>query len=282
MAPPEFLGTAGTEGVDFAFDAAKEQAAVVGGEVVSFVKGITAEQRADVVNATLLAQLIAKKKLPEPKNLDDILAWYRHYFDALSQIGFVTQGLGFAEYVDARDTFEAHQAIIEVATALLAGSPGALVVIKKALEALQKMSGDSPWITLFNKESRSAETAHFQASMVSTDDSGPFLISIVAFGIKAESKVTQVLFFKFRKDKVKLVHHQGKVSINTQVLEAIRQDVAQKLVAATGRAYTQSRATAEAPQHTAQSTGIQCAGEGGGAAGACRGGGTVAALDRRS
>ena len=40
------------------FDAAKQQAAVVGSDVMSFVKKITAEQRKDLVNASLLAQLV--------------------------------------------------------------------------------------------------------------------------------------------------------------------------------------------------------------------------------
>jgi hypothetical protein len=39
------------------FDAARDQAMVVGSEVVSFVQGITAEQRSDIVNSALLAQL---------------------------------------------------------------------------------------------------------------------------------------------------------------------------------------------------------------------------------
>lgn len=44
------------------FDAAKQQAAVVGSDVMSFVKAITPEQRTDLVNASLLAQLVANKR----------------------------------------------------------------------------------------------------------------------------------------------------------------------------------------------------------------------------
>jgi hypothetical protein len=36
-----------------ALDAGKDQAAVVGREVIAFVKGVTPEQRADIVNASL-------------------------------------------------------------------------------------------------------------------------------------------------------------------------------------------------------------------------------------
>ena len=61
---------------DFAFDTAKEQAAVVGSDVISFITGITPEQRSDLVNATLLAQLVAKKKHPLPQDIKGVIAWY--------------------------------------------------------------------------------------------------------------------------------------------------------------------------------------------------------------
>lgn len=148
----------------FDFDAAKEQVAVVGSDVIAFATGITPEQRGDVVNATLLA-----------------------------------------------------------------GTPAALAVVKKTLEALQKMSADSPWITLFHRESQSANTARFQVSLVNADEASPFLISLVAFGLQATNEITQVLFFKFHKNTVKLQHHYGKATINFQVLEGVRKDIATKL-----------------------------------------------------
>ena len=64
--------------------------------------------------------------MSEPKTLADVGAWYDTYFDALSQLGFAIQDKAFAEYRASSDTFEAHEAILEVAGALLAGSPGAL------------------------------------------------------------------------------------------------------------------------------------------------------------
>jgi len=172
----------------FDFDAAKEQAAVVGSDVIAFATGITPEQRGDVVNATLLAQLVAKRRVPEPKTLPDLISWYEHYFDVLSRVGFAIQDRGFAEYVEKSDTFEAHEAILEVAATLLAGAPAALAVVKRTLEALQKMSADSPWITLFHRESQSANTARFQVSLVNADEASPFLVSLVAFGLQATTR----------------------------------------------------------------------------------------------
>ncbi len=217
----------------FSFDAAKDQATVVGSDVISFVKGVTPEQRNDIVNASLLAQLVAKRKVADPKTLEEVRAWYGDYFDVLSRIGFVIQDKGFAEYKERSENFEAHEAILAVAAALLAGSPGALALVKITLEALQKMSADSPWITLFNRESQSANTARFQVSLVDQDENARFLVSLIAFGLEARATLTQVLFFKFRSNEVKLNHHSGKVTINAQLLANVRDQIAGKLVAYT-------------------------------------------------
>jgi hypothetical protein len=213
----------------FDYDAAKAQAAVVGADLVAFVAGVTPEDREDIVNASLLAQLVAKKKVASPTSLDGWTRWYDAYFDVLSRIGFAIQDKGFSVYSEKSDDFQAHEAILEVATALLGNAPGALAAITSTLKALQKMAPNESWIRLFNRESQSANTARFQTTLVGLDADGKLFVSLVAFGLEATTKVTQVLFFKFKANTVKLQEHSGKVSINRDVLAGVRDQVAQKL-----------------------------------------------------
>jgi hypothetical protein len=211
-------------------DAAKQQAAVVGGEVIAFVTGVTAEQRADIVNASLLAQLVAKKNVPSATTLAGVTAWYDSYFETLANIGFAVQDQGFAEYHERSDTFQAHAAILDVAALLLGAAPAALALVKTTLEALQKMDERSPWITLFDRESQSANTARFQVGLVEQDATHGLLLSLMAFGLEARLDVTQVLFFKFRTNDVRLQHHSGKVAINAPMLAALRPAIGARLV----------------------------------------------------
>src|SRR5690348_4479244 len=83
----------------------KTQALVVGSDVMSFVTGVTPERRQDLVNASLLAQLVATKRVPDPTNLQ---AWYDAYFEVLTNLGFAIQDRQFAEYSEKSDDFEAH------------------------------------------------------------------------------------------------------------------------------------------------------------------------------
>lgn len=230
-APPDLgLGFTTDQATEPAFETAKTQAAVVGADIVAFATGVTAETRKDIVHATLLAQLVAKKRIPKPTTLDDWAAWYDAYFDTLTNVGFSAQDRGFATYSTKGDSFEAHQEIIGLATALFGAGTTAVLAITKTLEALHKLDESSPWITLFDRESRSANTARFQATIAVPDEaSGSVLISMVAFGLEAKTIKTQVLFFKFRSEEVKLKNYSGKVSIDADVLAEVRDDIRKKL-----------------------------------------------------
>lgn len=212
------------------FDAARDQAMVVGSEVVSFVQGITAEQRSDIVNSALLAQLRAKKIVPEPRSLAEVRDWYREYFDVLGNIGFVTQQAHLQRYQTSGDGFEAHEAVLDVAATLLTGAPTALALVTSTVKALQKMDAGNPWVTIFNRESRSANTAHFQVSTVDRDPNGELFVALTAFALEARQRITQVLFFKFRENDVEIENHAGKASINAVLLAGLRAQISQKLL----------------------------------------------------
>jgi hypothetical protein len=202
----------------------KTQALVVGSDVMSFVQGVTAERRQDLVNASLLAQLVATKRVPDPTNIQ---AWYDAYFEVLTNLGFAIQDRQFAEYTEDSEDFKAHEAIINIASTLLGGAPMALALIKTTLEALKT---DGPWLTLFTRESQSAKTAKFQVTLGEPGQGDQFLVSLMAFALTARANLTQLLIFKVRSNDATLKHVSGKVTINPEVLTNVRDDVSRRLV----------------------------------------------------
>lgn len=230
---PSVSRSAARELPSFDFESARQQALVVGSELVSFVPAIRPEERSDIVNALLLAQLRAKKGVPLPGDLASVRNWYQQYFEVLSRIGFLIQQSNLQKYENQGEGFEAHEAVLEVAATLLVGAPTALAVLTTTLQALKKMDASNPWITLFNRESRSANTAHFQVSSVDRDADGSVFVVLTAFALEAKSNITQVLFFKFRSNEVKIENSAGRAAINSAVLAAVRPDIARKLAGLT-------------------------------------------------
>jgi hypothetical protein len=221
-------GLEGTSAVDSALDTGKNQASVVGSDVISFVNGVTAEQRQDLINSVLLAQLVAKVQIPDATKIYD---WYNAYFNVLKQVGWLVQDEGFETYHAASEGFEAHEAIIGLATVLLAPNPTALAVVKAALDSLKRMDASSPWLTIFDRESQTAQTARFQVSVASPTKDSQFLVTLMAFGLEARSTLTQVLFFKFHANDALLKHYSGKITIDAQVLAGVRDMIRDKLAA---------------------------------------------------
>jgi hypothetical protein len=228
--PPVTRGGIERDGEVIDFNAQKNQAMVVASDIISFVKGVSNERRQDIVNASLLAQLVANKKVPDKAR---IIEWYNAYFDVLENIGWVIQDKSFSSYTEEADGLEAHEAILKVATVFLGASPTALAVVISTLEALKSMDSSKSWVTIFDRESKQAKTGHFQIALAEQGDNDQFFVSLMAFSLKAESTITQILFFKIRNDEVELDKCSGKVTINDEVLSSIRERVKQKIAAHT-------------------------------------------------
>jgi hypothetical protein len=218
---------AGTGPVDLALDSARNQAAVVGSEIVSFVSGVPAARREAIVNSSLLAQLVAKDRVPDPRKIYD---WYDAYFDVLMNIGWLLQDRSFAQYRESSKNLEAHQAILAVATTLLGAAPTALALVKTTIDSLQSMDKDSPWITLFSRESQFGKAAKFQISVAEQAADGRVLVSLMAFGLEAKTTITRVLFFKAKASEATLRHYAGQVGINVDVLDGVGPDIKRKVI----------------------------------------------------
>lgn len=196
-------------------DAAKEQATVVGSDVLSFVTGVTAAGRDAIIHSSLLAQLVAKKKVPNADNTD---AWYEAYFDTLTNVGWVIQERQFAVYEEKEKNFDAHKAVLEVVKVVLGPAAGALEIVTKTINALHSMNENQPWITIFNRESRAGKIGRFQITLVNQETEKDFLVTLMAFSMTAKATLTQVLFFRAKSSEVTLRHTKSQVTIASDIV----------------------------------------------------------------
>jgi hypothetical protein len=200
------------------FDDAKHQAVIAGSEVVTFTQSVEADFREAISDSALIAQLAANAKF---KLEQDPIAWFDHYYSVLGGLGWTTQSRDTAEYKLNKDGLEVHEAVLDVVKVFLGPIPGAVKLVEIALGSLKKMNQDSPFITLFNKESERANVGRFQFTLV-RQEGNSFLADGMSFALKAQNKVTQVLFFKLHKTKATLRRSLAQVSIGADALEGLR------------------------------------------------------------
>jgi hypothetical protein len=224
-APPAFRAAARDAAPPVDAEVEHRRAALVGSEIVSFVDGVTPQRRRLVVQSTLLAQLAAKRKVP---NAAKVFDWYRAYLDVLGNIGWAIQDTSFRNCSSFAEGFDAHEAIAAAAAEQLGPGP-ALAAVMATVQALQKAGGGTPWFTLFSRESQKASTAHFQISLVHGGGGDAFLVSLMAFAITAEQDVTQVAFFRFDTRRASLDQLSAQVTVGLEPGSDIAEAIAAKV-----------------------------------------------------
>jgi hypothetical protein len=206
----------------------KNQAVVLGSAVISFARGISAETRQVVADSTLFAQLTANKQVPDE---NEIGKWYEKYFEVLTSVGWTLANRSFVNYQASSDDVDVTQAVLSIAAGLLGGAGAtAFQLVKAALEALTKGAEDQPWITLFKRESQRSQAGRFQVAVIHPDADSGFVVSSMAFSLRATSTLTHVLFVKVRRDVAEFRQASGDVTINEKVVASVSPIIGQKLI----------------------------------------------------
>lgn len=204
------------------------QSLVVGSGLIVAAENVPVQTREDLVNCTLFAQLAASGAVSDPRRIAE---WYDAYFKTLTALGWAQSDTQFEEYEFGSKNAEAHQAIIKVLTVLLGPQAAALMVVKTALDALQSMNENSPWITLFERRAKTGKSARFQVATAQLDPGGLLQAALVGFELEAKSTLTQVLFFKYASSSTHLKYAAGKATIYEAALQDQREAIAARLAA---------------------------------------------------
>ena len=79
------------------------------------------------------------------------------------------------------------------------------------------------------QDCRRLKAGRFQISVAEPDTKGGVLVTMLAFALKAEKTVTQVLFFKVKKTEATFRKNEGKASINMDALKDLREPIRKKV-----------------------------------------------------
>ena len=205
-----------------------ELAVTIGSQIASFAKSIEPELKEKITNAFLFAQQAADKHLEDVPEATS-LVWYHMYGKVLSQIGWTYETDASQDKEFKGTSAAVHEEILPILTLALGGAAiASSTMLIKVLEGLNKMDEDSPWITLFNKESQRARENQFQLSHVDKVDGAP-RITLVNLSLTAKISVTQVLFFRLDNDNSTLQYSQRRLSVNEPIFSEVAPDIAARL-----------------------------------------------------
>jgi hypothetical protein len=201
----------------------KQQAMLVDKSLISFVSGVNAVNRADILESTLLAQLGAKARM---KDDSDIIGWYKAYVEILSKTGWAIEGGDIQNFTAKANVTEIQSVIIDILTAAF-GSGLAQIVIK-ALESIKTLADSTGKIEAFEKNTHTETSGSFQIG-VATQEGGAVSINLGTFLIKSTKKITHILFVKLSHDETELQYASGKLTLDQDIYAGLRSLIRQKL-----------------------------------------------------
>lgn len=204
-------------------DIKKPEAFVDKGSVVSFVAGVSGQNREDVLNSTLLAQLAADKK---HNRETEVMDWYAYYTSVLGKVGWVSQGFNWQKYTSKKMSFTMDEAVLDIAAAALTGQEE--LVVAAALDALRNLPKKDGRLQLFNHSASSDKEGNFQIS-VCTETDGAVAMKTMAFYFSADQSSTDVLFFNFSAASTTLSQATDAQTLNSDIYAQVRAAVITKL-----------------------------------------------------
>jgi hypothetical protein len=186
---------------------------VTGGNLVEFDGEVSPALRTSVALSLLAAQRVATN--------DQVVAnpdqWLNRYLTVLENLNWTVEGGGKVEQAFDSINVGVHQAIIPFLTAALGGPVAATSLIVTALKQLKTMDEDSPWITLFDRESRRFNVSEYHFTRVAVQ-ADRVLLHLSAARFDATYGKTQVLFFKITKQKARFEMVNSRLAADTQLL----------------------------------------------------------------
>ena len=220
-----------TRDVDIAKTAAEftsgQQALVIDTHLAEFKPAVGQALRPTISYGLLLGQLAAEKAIA---NGGDTKQWFTTYNSVMGNSGWVLQTGEFAKQELSDTNVALHKAIIPVLALALGPAAAAGSIILKALEGLQSMDQDSPWLTLFQEKCQTVTGAKFGVSVVDAGPGGGASLQSAYFSIEASQKITQILFLKIATLGATMNGAKSSLSIADQVI-ADTKDALQKKVA---------------------------------------------------
>lgn len=191
--------------------------------IVSFVGGVSRENRQDILDSTLLAQLAAGHLYPDPQ---DLKKWYEKYTEVLRNIGWSIQANEFSEVASSGSLFEMKNAILGIVSAAFGGNYVAIVT--KVLDALKGLSDSDSKIVAFEKNTHSAGKGTFQLALVE-EVNDAVALRMAGFIISTTSEVKRILFFSSKKESATVSSNSMACTLNKEVYATVRNTVKQKL-----------------------------------------------------
>lgn len=202
----------------------EDSADVVGDSVVSYIGGLTPQEKEDVSDSALFAQIGASEYFnPETQRRE----WYKKYTEVLTHLGWVTTNDAYQEYKPSGISFTMDEAALQIIAAV--AGPNKLLFLRLAKAAFDALSKDEGALQLFDSKSKTNNSGNFQILPCVRSEDGDLMLLVNCMQFTSKKNVTKVLFFKFSSEEVTVYRAAAVRNLNKRAYNAVRKIVQDKV-----------------------------------------------------
>lgn len=199
-----------------------ESAFVAGNSIVSFVSGLSLQNREDVLNSTLLMQMAADKRFDKTRQSK---LWFKFYTEGLGKLGWTVSNSALQEYKPVQQSFTVDQIVLEILETV-AGASGFAPILQRSFDSLR----DKPEaLQVFKENSSSGSISTFQIMPCSQTEEGDVAMLLNCMQMVKQINSREILFFTFKDSDVKIYRSAQMAVFNTKIYSHAREAVIEKL-----------------------------------------------------
>ncbi|MXP65873.1 hypothetical protein E0493_21205 [Roseomonas sp. M0104] len=198
--------------------------AVDGNMVESFVDGVTGQQKIDVLNSCLLAQLAANAKF---KRVEQPVEWSNAYGTILMNLAWVVPTFSFRNLRTSAQRFTIDQVILKLVQGFL--NPDQISKLTATMEAMKALESNDRRFVIFERNAKKQSDGNFQINSVGASAGGTLSMKFNAYAFDTNTEVTNILWFSFSGNSTSLKVSQSTFVLNEQVYARLRDPIVNKL-----------------------------------------------------
>lgn len=202
------------------------QAAVDAGTLLSFVEGVSPQEKDDILFSIQLAQRGASGAFDRFTQTE---SWYRKYIEILENLGWAAEQMAFARYDQSEGELRMDQAALAIITAI--ATQNQLAVLQQAVTALEGLAENDKTIRLFDFHTSAEMSGNFQIGAVQKADNDALSLAMGAFYFRSLDARRRFLFFAWGAQQVNFWTAAQKMTLNTAFYASHRDAVQRKLAA---------------------------------------------------
>jgi hypothetical protein len=196
------------------------EASVNVGSLLSFVDGVSEQEKNDVLYSVQLAQRAASGTFDR---FTQTQAWYGKYVEILENLGWAVEQFAFSRLDHAEGEFRMDQAALAIIGAI--ATQNQLAVLQQGLDALSKLADGDGTISLFDFHSSMEGSGNFQLGSVQRSANGALSLAIGAFYFRSVDERKRFLFFRWGSQQVNFWTAAQRMTLNTAFYARRRADV---------------------------------------------------------